>query len=158
MSVVSFIVQFVLWQVHTLFQSEFSTECNLVLPLSNSSIINCLKVIQQLFMSSCSSSSNFCPSFYLSFSNIQKAVSMQDVTNPFSLLLFVVCKIFLFSLTLSNTSYFTQLVTVIFSILLQHHMSVTSQVFLVYFLKCPSFQHHANCAPYVTIYQLLPSI
>ena len=129
MSVFSFIAYFVLWPVHTLFQSEFSTECDLVLPLSVSSIFGFLQVIQQLLMSSSSSSSNFYPSFYRSFNNIQKAVSVQDVTNPVSLLLFIVCKIFLYFLTQSNTSYFTQLVPQIFSILLQYHFSVLPKYF-----------------------------
>ena len=36
----------VLRQVHSLFQSEFTTHCDLVLPLSISSTYNFLKVIQ----------------------------------------------------------------------------------------------------------------
>ena len=41
----SFIPQAVLQQVHSLFQSEFFTECELVLPVSNFSILSFLKVI-----------------------------------------------------------------------------------------------------------------
>ena len=44
-----------------------------------------LKVLQQLPMSSSSSSCHFYPPFYLSFNNpLQKAVSTQNVTNPVS--------------------------------------------------------------------------
>jgi hypothetical protein len=53
-----------------------------VYPLSVSSIIFFLKVIQYLLTSSSSSSRPF----YLSFNHVfQKAVPMQDVTNPVSL-------------------------------------------------------------------------
>ena len=61
-----------------------------------------LEIIQQLFMSSCFSpvTSSFCVSYNKVF---QKAVHMQDVTNPASLPPFIVCRILLFSLSLCNT-------------------------------------------------------
>jgi hypothetical protein len=50
-------------QVRSLFQSEISKRCDLVLPLSISSIFSFPKVIQQLLTSSPSSSRHFYPSF-----------------------------------------------------------------------------------------------
>ena len=90
-----------------------------------------LKVIQQFPTSSSSSSCHFPPPFYLSFNNpLQKAVPAQNVTNPVSLPLFISCRILLCSLTVSNTSSFlTCWVQLIFSILLQHHISKHSTCF-----------------------------
>jgi len=49
---------------------------------------------------------------------------MEDVTNPVSLTLFTVCRIFLSSLTLYNTSSFlTRSVQMILSPFLQHYIS-----------------------------------
>ena len=89
-----------------------------------------LKVIQQFPTSSSSSSCHLYPPPYLSFSNpLQKAVSAQNVTNPVSLP-FISCRIFLCSLTLIHTSSFlTSSVQLIFSILLQHHISKLSRCF-----------------------------
>jgi hypothetical protein len=39
-SIHSFIPQSVLRQVHSLFQSQFSTQCDLVLPVSTSSVLS----------------------------------------------------------------------------------------------------------------------
>jgi hypothetical protein len=44
-------------------------------------------------------------------------------------LLYIVCRIFLSSLTVCNTSFLTQSVQLIFSILLQHHISKLSRYF-----------------------------
>jgi hypothetical protein len=47
-------------------------------------------------------------------------------------------------LTLCKTSTFrTRLVQLIFSILLQHHISKSHRVFVICFPKCVCFQHHA---------------
>ena len=74
-----------LQHVHSLFQSEFFTKCDLMLSVSNFSILSFLKVIQQLLTSSSSSYRLF----YLSCNNVfQKAVAMQCVANPTSLPLF----------------------------------------------------------------------
>ena len=71
--------QSVLRPVHSIFQSEFSTACDLVLPLSNSVSSRFLKVIQQLLTSTSSCS----PPFYLPFNNLfQNPVPKQDMTNP----------------------------------------------------------------------------
>ena len=90
-----------------------------------------LKVIQQFPTSSSSSSRHLYSPFYLSFNNpLQKAVSTQNLTNPVSLLLFISCRTFLCSMTLSNTSSFlTCSVQLIFCILLQHHISKLSRCF-----------------------------
>jgi len=65
--------------VHSLFQSEFSRQCYLVLPLSDSSIFlssSCLRLLPRLPIST----------LYLSSNNVlEKAVSTQDVSNPLSL-------------------------------------------------------------------------
>jgi hypothetical protein len=101
--------------IHSLFQSEFSTEC-FIFPLPGSSRF--LKAIQSL-LTSYSSSSRL---FYLSFNNLfQKAVPTQDVTNPVILRSCTLCRIFLSSFTLCNSSFLTRSV--------QHHISTTSRSF-----------------------------
>ena len=84
-----------------------------------------LNVVQLLPTSSSSSSCHLYPSLYLSFNNLfSKALATQDVTIHLAFLLFIVCRIFLCSLTLRNTSlFFTRSVKMIFSILLQQHIS-----------------------------------
>ena len=80
-------------------------------------------------MSSSASSRHFYPSLCLSLSNaFFMATSLHDVTNRVSLF-FIVCRIFLSS-TLCNTSSFpTFAVQLIFSILLQRHISKLSRYF-----------------------------
>jgi len=69
----------------------------------------------------------------------QKAIPTPDVTNPVSVpSFFTVCRIFRSSLTLCNTSSFlTESVQLIFSVLLQHHISELTTLLLLYF---PSVQ------------------
>ena len=55
--------------VHGFFQSDFSEQCDLLHPISIS-IPYFRKVIQQLLTYSSSSSCHFCPSLYISFSNV----------------------------------------------------------------------------------------
>ena len=84
----SFIPQSVSRQVQSPFQSEFSKECDLVLPFQFTVSSPLLETIQQLLMSSSSSFRHVYPSLYtyLSFNYVfQKAVPTQDVTNPVSL-------------------------------------------------------------------------
>jgi len=64
---------------------------------------------------------------------------MQHVTNPVSLPLFYWCRMFLSSVTLCNTSFLTWLVHLIFSILLQHHISELAR----YFWSTFQTAHHA---------------
>ena len=82
----SFILQSVLRQHHSLFQSEFCTECDLVLPLSICSILSfplCNPVSAYVFFPFLPSLNS---SLYLPFNNVyQKPVPTQDVTNPVSL-------------------------------------------------------------------------
>ena len=120
------------------------------LPVSYSS----LKVIQWLLTSSCSSSRHFYPSLYPSFNNaFQKAVPTPDVTNCASLLRFIICRKHLSPLTLYNTSLFLiQSVQLIFSYPSPAPHYKTSQVFLIYFPKCPSFSTIPSYAPIVAIY------
>ena len=91
-----------------LFPKQVLKECDLVLPLAMFTILSFLKIIQCLLTSSSSSSCNFYPSFYLTFSNVfYETVPTPDVTNPDSLPLFVVYMEFFSSLTVRNT-YFTR--------------------------------------------------
>jgi hypothetical protein len=96
----AFICQAVLRQVHSRCQSEFSTQCDLVLPLSISSILSfplCYPVSAYIFFP-------VLPPLYLSFNNVlYKAVPTQDVTNPVNLPSFTVCEIIpvLLAVTLS---------------------------------------------------------
>ena len=72
-------------------------------------------------------------------------------------LLFIVCRISPSSLTLCNTSSFLTLsVQLIFSILLQHHISKLFQVFLIYFAKCPGFSNIQCYAPNAALHYFLP--
>ena len=75
-----------------------------------------LKAIQQLLMPSSSSSRHLYSSFF------QKAVPEQNLTNPFSRPSFYLCSMFLSSFTLSNTSYSTRKVQLMYSIFLMHHI------------------------------------
>jgi hypothetical protein len=60
-----------------------------------------LKVIQWLLTYYSSSSRHFYPSLYLSFINMfEKTIPTQYVTNPVSFILFIVCRVFLSSLTI----------------------------------------------------------
>jgi hypothetical protein len=58
----------------------------------------------------------------------QKTVLTQDVGNIIIFLLFIICGIFHSSLTACNTSFFTRSAQLIFSILLQHHISKLRQI------------------------------
>jgi hypothetical protein len=64
--IIIIITQSVLRQVNSLFQREFSTERDLVLPVSSSSIFFFFKVIQQLLTLSSSSSRPL----YFAFNNV----------------------------------------------------------------------------------------
>jgi hypothetical protein len=81
----AFIPQSVIRQVHSLFQSDFPKERDLVLPLS--SILVPLRLCNScLFLLPRLPVTLF---FHLSFNNLfQKAVPMQHVTNPVSLTYF----------------------------------------------------------------------
>ena len=97
--------QSVFRQVHSHFQSNFSTGCNLVLLLSNCSILYFFKVTQQLITSSSSSSHHLHSSPYLPYNNVlQKAVRVPDVTNPVSLPSICCTQDALFSLTRCHIS------------------------------------------------------
>ena len=67
-------------QIHSLFQTEFSTECDLVLFLSITSILSssCLRLLPRLPVTS------ILPSIF-PFLTFYKTVPTQDVTNPGSL-------------------------------------------------------------------------
>ena len=89
----------------------FSTECDLVLPISVYS--SCLRLLP-------------CVPDFSTFPSITD-VRRQFLRKPWSIrlafLCFSVCRMFLSSSTLCNTSFFTRSVQLIFSILLHHHIS-----------------------------------
>jgi hypothetical protein len=66
---------------------------------------------------------------------LEKAVSTQDVTNPVSFSSFNVCMMFLYSLTLYNTSSFVSPTDFLHPAPAPHF--TTLQVFLIYRLKRP---------------------
>jgi len=53
----------------------------------------------------------------------QNAVPTPDVTNPVSLPTFIFCRLFFYSYTFRITSLLARSVQMIFSVLLQHHVS-----------------------------------
>ena len=86
--------------------------------------------------------------FFLSFSNVlEKLLPRQYATNPIRLPSFFAFRIFLSSLTLCNTSVLTRSVHLIFSILLQHHIFKTFQLFPTCFPKCPNFSTAQSYSP-----------
>ena len=119
------IPQSVLRHVHSLVQSEFTIEFELVFPHSFSNVLSFPKEIQYQLISPSSSSS----SLQLSINKIfYKAVPTHDVTNPV-ILLSIVYRLFLFCLTIRNTfSSLTRSVQLI-SVLLQHHILKLSSYF-----------------------------
>ena len=70
MFLINLVGESVLRRAHSVFQSQFFTQCHLVLPLSISSILARRKVVHNLLTSSYLSSCHFYASFYLSFSNV----------------------------------------------------------------------------------------
>jgi len=144
----SFILLSVLRQLHRLFKNYFSTECNLVLPLSIYSIVSfwkssnsCLFLISRLPVTfiflSIFSSTRFLRSNFL----------RKKWPIPLVFLLLVVCRIFQSSLTLRTTSFFTGSIQLPSS---APYFS-TSQVFMIYFLKCPSFSTIQSYDPNVAL-------
>ena len=72
---------------------------------------------------------------------------------PLAFRLIISCRMFLCSLTVSNTSSFlTCSVQLIFSILLQHYISKLSRLFLICCPKRPSFRTIQSHAPNVAFY------
>jgi hypothetical protein len=112
----SFIQSVVLWQVHMLSQIEFSTECNLVLPLS----ISCILYFPINHPLPAYIIRTFQHNLYLSSIKCFRRQALHKMW-PIQLafLLFIVRRIFLSTLTLVNTtSLFIWLVPLIFCILI----------------------------------------
>jgi hypothetical protein len=129
----SFILYPDLGEDHSPLQNEFSTnfKCDPVFPLSNSSIFifpSFYPVAAYIFFLVFPFLYIY---FYLSFKNIlQNAVSTQNVTNPVSFFLFIVCRTFLSSLIHCNSpSFRTRSIKTSFSNLLQRHASKLSRYF-----------------------------
>ena len=98
---------------------------------SSSSFLSLLLLLLLLTSSSSSSSCHFHLPLYLSFDNLFRRQFLRKMW-PIQLVFrfLISCRIFLCSLTLSNTSSFlTWSVQLIFSILLQHHISELSSYF-----------------------------
>ena len=142
----------VLRQVHSLFQSELSSECDPVRPLPMYSIISipqshpAAAYVFFLVTSTLPSILSCVTWFRRQF--LHKMWPIQLAFLPFT-----VCMIFLSSMILCNTSSFLiRSVQLIFPILLQQHTSKTFQVFLIYFPSCPSFITTQSYAPNVALY------
>jgi hypothetical protein len=136
----------VLRQVHSLSQSGFSTECDLVLSFSvssNLSFPSCHTVAAYFLFFIIPSLLSF---FHLSSNNVcYKALPKQDETNQIGLLLCIANRIFIFFLTLRNTSSFlTRSIQLIFPNPSPTTHFKTFLVFLTYFPKCPSFRSYKN--------------
>ena len=143
---IHFIPQSVLWYIHSLFHSEYSTECELCVPFPFTMSSLFLKIIQQLLTSSFLSSSHFCPLPYLSSITCSRRQFLHKMW-PIQLafLCFIICRIFLSSLTVCNSSsFFTQSAQMIFSIPLssttfQNFPSISNWLF-----RALKFQRHTK--------------
>jgi len=131
----SFVPLSALRQVHSLYQSQFSTQCDLVLPLSVYSIISfslrsstsCLRLPPRL---------PYVLSFPLSFSNV---FFTQHVTNQLAFLL-LICMLFIsFSLTPNTSSFLTQSVQLISSATFQNVQVISDPL-----SELSKFQHHTK--------------
>ena len=109
-------------QVHSFLQSEFSQQFDLVLPLSSYtafSFSSCLRLFPLLLL----------PAILPSIKCFRSQLLCKMWSIQLAFLLFTVCRMFLSSLTLCDTSsFFTRSVQVIFSILLQHQISELSRI------------------------------
>ena len=118
-----------LWPVHSLFQSEFCTQRHLLLSVSCS--------LQHFLVSLSSSSSCQCivphpsilPSIFPSVMCFTRQFPRNMWPIQLTFLLFTVCRIFLCSLPLCNTSSLTRSIQLTFPIILQHHISKLSKYF-----------------------------
>ena len=122
-SIHPFILLSLFWQVHSLFQSQFSPQWNLVQTLSISS-----STVQYLLTSPSSSSRHFYPSPWSFPSTACFRRQFLNKLWPIQLafLIFTVYRTFLSSMTLCNTSSF-----VTFSVHHQHHIWKLSRYFLL---------------------------
>jgi hypothetical protein len=112
-----------------------------------------------IFTSSSSSSRHSYPSIYSpSIACFRRQFLRKMWTIQLAFLLFILCRITHSSYILSNTSSFLiWSIQLIFSILLQHTNFKTLQVFLIYFLNCPSFSAMQSYTPNVApIYMSVP--
>ena len=136
--VLLFILLSVLREIHYLFQGEFPTECDLVLPLSVSSFPLFFKVIQYLLTFSSSSSHHLHHSLYISFNKVfYKAVPAQDVNSPVILPSFYCLwdiSLLLDSLQHFFISYRIGLTDLLYPSPAAHFN--TSKKYLIYFPKC----------------------
>jgi hypothetical protein len=120
-----------------LLPKQVLTECYLVLHLSMFRILSFLKIIQCLLTSSSSSSCNFYPSFYLTFTNMLKIRQFLSKMWPIQIFFLLLFYIWYFSLP--------RLYVILHNFhdrptnLLQSSPAPnfkTFQVFLIYFPKC----------------------
>ena len=142
-----FINLFVCMSVHSLFQSDFSTECDIVLSSFNS---------QYLILSLKSSTSyllilprlpvtSILPSIYPSITCFRRQLLRKIWPIQLAFRLCTVCRIFLSSSTLRKIFFDSR--TIGPTDLLNpstEPLFKTFQAFLIYFPKCPKFQHHTK--------------
>jgi hypothetical protein len=140
----SVIPQSVLGKVHSFFPSEFSTKCDLVLSLSSSSAFSFRQnqpvdshILFLLFPFNYTSSFSF-------YSVCCKVFPEQDTTNPVSLLL-IVCRMFLSSLTLRDTSFSTDLF--IWFLFVSNTTFHNFQRISIQFPEVSKFQYYKSYAP-----------
>lgn len=129
-------------QVHSFFQSEFSQKCDLVLPLSSYTAFpfsRCLSLFPHLFP----------PSILPSIRCFRRQLLCKTWSIQLTFLLFTVCRMFLSSVTLCDTSsFFTRSVQVILSILLQHQISELSRYLWPTFRSIQYSEPWKNCSKY----------
>jgi hypothetical protein len=134
---------FCLRRVHRLSQSEFSTEYDLVLPLSISSILSfpeCHPVAAYAFFLAFPS---ILPSTFTSVTSFRRQFLRNTWPIHLAYLPFTVCRIFL-SLTLRKpSSFLTRSLQLIFFILLQYHISKLPRYFWSTF-RSVQIQHHTQ--------------
>jgi len=112
---------------------------------------SCLRLLPRLPVPSLLSS------IFPSTTSIRRQFLCQMWPIKLAFLLFIMCRLFTYSLAFCNTSFFAWSILMILSILpSQHHISKISLVFLVYIPKCPSFKPIQSSAPNVALQQFCP--
>ena len=100
--IILIVIQSVLQQVQSLLKCHFSTNCNLLLHISNFRYPLSINVVQKLLISYSSSYRHFYPSFYFSFNTIRTQFLRNMRTIQLAFLLLIIRTMFLFFLTLCN--------------------------------------------------------
>ena len=127
MNIHSSFILLCLQQVYSLFEREFSSRCDLVLPISAFSpppSSSCLRLLLQLSVTS------ILLSIFPSITCFRRQFRRTMGPIQLAFVLFTVCRIFLSSLTLcNNSSFLTRFVQLIFFVLQKHNNSKLSRYF-----------------------------